>query len=105
MEPPPPPQKKKKKKKSSPKAIFSDCAARFVSDLVGNPEDRFSHNVARSLKKRIIRRVQGHKFRMILYTVSMRSRLATINRTDVGTMKYGDRILNKKLSAYQMVHH
>ena len=25
-------------------AIFCDCTARFVSDLVGNPEDRFSHN-------------------------------------------------------------
>ena len=30
--------------KSKSLAIFSDCAARFVSDLVGNPEDRFSHN-------------------------------------------------------------
>ena len=29
-----------------PLAIFSDCTARFVSDLVGNPEDRFSHNEA-----------------------------------------------------------
>ena len=27
-------------------AIFCDCTARFVSDLVGNPEDRFSHNEA-----------------------------------------------------------
>ena len=26
--------------------MFSACAARFVSDLVGNPEDRFSHNAA-----------------------------------------------------------
>ena len=25
-------------------AIFCDCTALFVSDLVGNPEDRFSHN-------------------------------------------------------------
>ena len=25
----------------------SSCTARFVSDLVGNPEDRFSHNKAR----------------------------------------------------------
>ena len=25
-------------------AIFCGCTARFVSDLVGNPEDRFSHN-------------------------------------------------------------
>ena len=25
-----------------PLAIFCDCTARFVSDLVGNPEDRFS---------------------------------------------------------------
>ena len=29
-----------------PLAIFYGCAARFVSDLVGNPEDRFSHNEA-----------------------------------------------------------
>ena len=29
-----------------PLAIFSDCVARFVSDLVGNPEDRFPHNEA-----------------------------------------------------------
>ena len=27
-------------------AIFCDCTARFVSDLVGNPEDRFSQNEA-----------------------------------------------------------
>ena len=25
-------------------AIFCGCTARFVSDLVGNPGDRFSHN-------------------------------------------------------------
>ena len=29
-----------------PLAIFFDCTARFVLDLVGNPEDRFSHNEA-----------------------------------------------------------
>ena len=29
-----------------PLAIFRGCTARFVSDLVGNPEDRFSHNEA-----------------------------------------------------------
>ena len=27
-------------------ALFSNCAARFVSDMVGNPEDRFSRNPA-----------------------------------------------------------
>ena len=27
-------------------AIFCGCTARFVSDLVENPEDRFSHNAA-----------------------------------------------------------
>ena len=27
-------------------AIFCGCTARFVSDLVKNPEDRFSHNDA-----------------------------------------------------------
>ena len=30
-------------------AIFCGCTARFVSDLVGNPEDRFSHNEAHML--------------------------------------------------------
>ena len=29
-----------------PLAIFCGCTARDVSDLVGNPEDRFSHNEA-----------------------------------------------------------
>ena len=29
-----------------PLAIFCDCTARLVSDLVGNPDDRFSHNEA-----------------------------------------------------------
>ena len=29
-----------------PLSIFCGCTARFVSDLVGNPEDRFSHNKA-----------------------------------------------------------
>ena len=29
-----------------PLAIFCDSAALLVSDLVGNPEDRFSHNEA-----------------------------------------------------------
>ena len=29
-----------------PLAVFYDCSARFVWDLVGNPEDRFSHNEA-----------------------------------------------------------
>ena len=28
----------------TPLAIFFDCTARCVSDQVGNPEDRFSHN-------------------------------------------------------------
>ena len=27
-------------------AMFCGCTARFVSDLVGNPEDRFSQNEA-----------------------------------------------------------
>ena len=29
-----------------PLAIFCGCTARFMSDLVGNPEDRFSQNEA-----------------------------------------------------------
>ena len=33
-------------RKFKPLAIFCDCTAWFVSDLVGNPEDQFSHNEA-----------------------------------------------------------
>ena len=33
-------------KKIKPLSIFFGCTARFVSDLVGNPEYRFSHNEA-----------------------------------------------------------
>ena len=29
-----------------PLAILCGCTARFLSDLAGNPEDRFSHNEA-----------------------------------------------------------
>ena len=29
-----------------PLAIFDGCTAWFVSDMVGNPEDRFSHDTA-----------------------------------------------------------
>ena len=32
-----------------PLAIFCDCTDRFASDLVGNPEARFSHNEAQML--------------------------------------------------------
>ena len=32
-------------------AIFCDCTARFVSDLIGNPEDRFSHDGAHMLDR------------------------------------------------------
>ena len=35
-----------------PLAIFYGCTARFVSDLVGNPEDRFSHNEAHIIRQR-----------------------------------------------------
>ena len=34
-------------------AIFCDCTARIMSDLVGNPEDRFSHNEAQLLTEKI----------------------------------------------------
>ena len=37
-------------RKFKPLTIFCDCTARFVSDLVGNPEDRFSHNEADIMK-------------------------------------------------------
>ena len=30
-------------------SIFSGCTARFVSDLVGDPEDRFCHDTAHNL--------------------------------------------------------
>ena len=33
-------------KSEIPLALFCGCTARFVSDLVGNHEDRFSHNEA-----------------------------------------------------------
>ena len=33
-------------RKFKPLTILRDCTARFVSDLVGNPEERFSHNEA-----------------------------------------------------------
>ena len=32
-----------------PLAIFCGCTARFVSDLVGNPEDRLSHDIAQNV--------------------------------------------------------
>ena len=32
-----------------PLAIFSDCTARFLSDLVGYPEDWFCHNEAHKM--------------------------------------------------------
>ena len=35
-----------KPKNLKPLAIFRSCTARFVSDLLGNPEDRFFHNEA-----------------------------------------------------------
>ena len=35
-----------KSKMLKPLAIFSDCPVRFMLDLVGNPEDWFSHNEA-----------------------------------------------------------
>ena len=34
-----------------PPAIFCGCTARFMSDLVGNPEDRFSHIEAHIIKQ------------------------------------------------------
>ena len=32
--------------KTKAQIILGGCTARFVADLVGNPEDRFSHNEA-----------------------------------------------------------
>ena len=47
-----------------PLAIFCGCTARFVSDLVGNPEDRVSYDMARSTLKTnrtnaIVRKTNG----------------------------------------------
>ena len=35
-----------------PPAIFCGCTARFVSDLVGNPEDWFSHDAAQMINNK-----------------------------------------------------
>ena len=35
-----------------PQAIICGCAARFVPDLVGNPDDRFSHDAAHIVEDR-----------------------------------------------------
>ena len=37
-------------------SIFCGCTAWFVSDLVGNPEDRFSHNGAIATGPEVIKR-------------------------------------------------
>ena len=37
-----------------PLAILCGCTAQFVSDLVGNPEDQFSHNEAQIKAKKAI---------------------------------------------------
>ena len=42
--------------------MFCDCAARFVSDLVGNPEDRFSHNEAYIVEISKSQRVKDHLY-------------------------------------------
>ena len=36
-----------------PLAIFCDCTARFVSDQVRNPEDRFSQNEAQIIQRQL----------------------------------------------------
>ena len=45
-------------------AIFCGCTARFVSDLVGNPEDRFSHNEAQITQGRQYRKLGGPRGRV-----------------------------------------
>ena len=35
-----------------PLAILCGCTARYVADMVGNPEDRFSHNEAQFVPKK-----------------------------------------------------
>ena len=41
-----------------PLAIFYDCTAQFVLDLVGNPEDRFSQNEAHLM----VMLIKDHEF-------------------------------------------
>ena len=38
-------------KSGIPLAIFCGCTAQFVSDLVGNPEDRFCRDMAHNIKQ------------------------------------------------------
>ena len=42
-------------------AIFCGCTARFLSDLVGNPEDRFSHNEAHLYLQLLAATIQHEK--------------------------------------------
>ena len=57
--------------------IFCGCEARFVSDLVGNPEDRFSHNMAHMLNP---------QFGIFAWVYSKYC-LFALNKTDIVTLQ------------------
>ena len=51
-----------------PLAILCGCRARFVSDMVGNPEDRFSHTEAQMIKDMFMFHISTSKH--VVYTNS-----------------------------------
>ena len=79
--------------KFKPLAIFSDCTARFVSDLVGNPEDRFSHNKAHIyVSFHIIPRINLRRPYQPETPVSARGLIRDCPRADTGVEgRYGSR--------------
>ena len=53
-------------------AFFCDCTDRFVSDMVGNPEDRFSRVAAQMLIEFFVRFVHIYKIIFIFSLVNLR---------------------------------
>ena len=58
-------------------AILCGCTARFVSDLVGNPKDRFSHNKAQILRMSEKVKFLTFKWKMQIPVLSISSSMAT----------------------------
>ena len=50
-----------------PLDIICGCTARFVSDQVGNPEDRFSHNEAQIIFDKVIIYIFSHNEAQIIF--------------------------------------
>ena len=67
------------KSKIKPLAIFCGCTVRFVSDLVVNTEDRFSHNAAQITNRQL-------------------HRVFTVNRVNISFPEYGSTDLPRPLS-------